>query len=83
MNQSGDYENGTTYGSIYSMDVLSVHQRSQLPLPSKTMRDPKKSLKVLPLKMKTMNTEDKLNKNKYISEARMLKHHKKFFNRGM
>ena len=35
INQTTDYENLTNFGPSYPMDVLSVHQRSQLPLPSK------------------------------------------------
>jgi len=50
MNQSGEYENGTTYGGIYPMDVLSVHQRSQLPVSSNTRQKSKKSWKAIPLK---------------------------------
>lgn len=68
MNHTGEYENGTSYGSIYPMDVLSVHQRSQLPLPRK--KNSKRSVGALLLKIKKIDQNDQ---SKPVKESQFLK----------
>ena len=68
MNHTGEYENGTSYGSIYPMDVLSVHQRSQLPLPRK--KHSKRSVGALLLKIKKIDQNDQ---SKPVKKSQFLK----------
>ena len=57
MNQTIDYDNATNYGGIYAMD-LSVHQRSQLPLPRKKSKGSKVIREALPLKLRKIDTSE-------------------------
>jgi len=57
MNQTINYENNTNYGGIYAMD-LSVHQRSQLPLPRKKSKGRKVIREALPLKLRKIDISE-------------------------